>query len=244
MRKLFYILTACIAMGYCGMGYAASAKKTQLEDSAVKLEAKVPKDHETSPYMLNLLLLEVSDDMDEIPNEGTVISLKKKYEIKKHKFSNLIPRVKTDGFFQVSLKDDERGNLPLDMAGLGPFYLTKKDGDYYLITPKNYATLFGGIRNTEEALNYLAAYENLFVSPVVCVATSGNEKALKKAKRTPPRLSSAIQTAQGFEATLIIYSIIQVEGFFEKKVLLTPEGAVTVIEEPKLIQKIGDGITY
>ena len=87
-------------------------------------------------------------------------------------------------------------------------------------------------------------YENLFVSPVVCVATSGNEKALKKAKRNPPRLSSAIQTAQGFEATLIIYSIIQVEGFFEKKVLLTPEGAVTVIEEPKLIQKIGDGITY
>ena len=244
MRKLFYILTACIAMGYCSLGYSASAKKAQLEDSAVKLEAKVPKDHETSPYMLNLLLLEVSDDMDEIPNESTVISLKKKYEIKKHKFSNLIPRVKNEGFYQVSLKDDERGNLPLDMAGLGPFYLVKKNKEYYLITPKNYATLFGGIRNTEEALNYLAAYENLFVSPVVCVAIDSNEKALKKAKRNPPRLSGAIQTAQGFEATLIVYSIIQVEGFFEKKVQLTPEGEVTVIEEPKLIQKIGDGITY
>ena len=43
---------------------------------------------------------------------------------------------------------------------------------------------------------------------------------------------------------MIIYSIIQVEGFFEKKVRLTPEGVVTVIEEPQLIQKIGDGITY
>lgn len=226
---------------------AASAKKAKKEladPSAVKLEAKVPADHLDSPMMLNLLMVEAREDMDEVPNEGTIVYLKGQFEMKKHKFKNLLPRVKISDFYKVSLKAEVQKNLPLDLAGLGPFYLAKVSKDYYLLTPKNFETIFGDLRDEEEALNYLAEYENLFVSPVVCVVTPETEKGLQKAKRPPPRSSTVRRDGVDFKAQLIVYSIIQVDGFFEKEVKVTREGAVTSDQEPRLIQKISDGVSY
>lgn len=243
MGKYVYLLVVCGMVFLCG-GASAAEKKTLQEASAVKLEAKVPADHETSPYMLNLLMVEAREDLDEVPNAGTISYLKGQYEIKKYKFKNLIPRVKNEGFYKVSLKEEVQEKLPLDLAGVGPFYLAKIEKEYYLLTPQNFETIFGDLRNEEEALNYLVDYESLFVSPVVCVVTQEVEKGLKKAKRTPPRLSKAVKKGEGYEASLIVYSIIRVDGFFEKKVELTPEGKVTTSEEPRLIQKFGEGINY
>jgi hypothetical protein len=223
---------------------ARKAKKELADPSTVKLEAKVPEDHQESPMMLNLLMVEAREDIDEVPNEGTIVYLKGQFEMKKHKFKNLLPRVKISDFYKVSLKAEAQRNLPLDLAGLGPFYLAKISKEYYLLTPKNFETIFGDLRDEEEALNYLAEYENLFVSPVVCVVTSETEKGLQKAKRPPPRLSTVTRSGVDFKAQLIVYSIIQVDGFFEKEVKVTREGAVTADEEPRLIQKISDGVSY
>lgn len=232
-----------------GFSFMASAapkkpKKVVVDASAVKLEAKIPEGHETSPMMLNLLMVEAREDMDEVPNEGTIVYLKGQFEMKKHKFKNLLPRVKISDFYKVSLKAEVQKNLPLDLAGLGPFYLAKVSKDYYLLTPKNFETIFGDLRDEEEALNYLAEYENLFVSPVVCVVTPETEKGLQKAKRPPPRSSTVRRDGVDFKAQLIVYSIIQVDGFFEKEVKVTREGAVTSDQEPRLIQKISDGVSY
>ncbi len=76
------------------------------------------------------------------------------------------------------------------------------------------------------------------------MVTSETEKGLQKAKRPPPRLSTVTRSGVDFKAQLIVYSIIQVDGYFEKEVKVTREGAVTVDEEPRLIQKIGDGVSY
>lgn len=241
------LLSFIFIFGFSLGADAASAKKAKKEladPSAVKLEAKVPADHQDSPMMLNLLMVEAREDMDEVPNQGTIVYLKGQFEMKKHKFKNLLPRVKITDFYKVSLKAEAQKNLPLDLAGLGPFYLAKVSKEYYLLTPKNFETIFGDLRDEEEALNYLAEYENLFVSPVVCVVTSETEKGLRKAKRPPPRLSTVTRSGVDFKAQLIVYSIIQVDGYFEKEVKVTREGAVTVDEEPRLIQKIGDGVSY
>lgn len=228
----------------CGSVQAVE-KKTLADASTISLEAKVPQDHETSPYMLNLLMVEARDDMDAVPNEATIISLKGQFEIKKYKFKKLIPRVKVDNFYTVSLNKEAQKDLPIDLAGAGPFYLAKIKTDYYLLTPKNFMTIFGNLRNTTEALDYLLEYEKLFVSPVVLVVTNSTEKSLKKSGRIPPRLTQVTATKDGYSASMIIYSVMQVEGFFEKKVSLTKEGVVKIdTDSTRLIQKIGDGIKY
>ncbi len=241
------LLSFVFIFGFSFAADAASARKAKKEladPSTVKLEAKVPEDHQESPMMLNLLMVEAREDIDEVPNEGTIVYLKGQFEMKKHKFKNLLPRVKISDFYKVSLKAEAQRNLPLDLAGLGPFYLAKISKEYYLLTPKNFETIFGDLRDEEEALNYLAEYENLFVSPVVCVVTSETVKGLQQAKRPPPRLSTGTRSGVDFKAQLIVYSIIQVDGFFEKEVKVTREGAVTADEEPRLIQKISDGVSY
>jgi len=241
------LLSFVFIFGFSFAAEAASAKKAKKEladPSTVKLEAKVPEDHQESPMMLNLLMVEAREDMDEVPNQGTIVYLKGQFEMKKHKFKNLLPRVKITDFYKVSLKAEAQKNLPLDLAGLGPFYLAKISKEYYLLTPKNFETIFGDLRDEEEVLNYLAEYENLFVSPVVCVVTPETEKGLQKVKRPPPRSSSVSRSGVDFKAQLVVYSIIQVDGFFEKEVKVTREGAVTADEEPRLIQKISDGVSY
>lgn len=246
MRKtgLGLLLSSIFIFGFSLAADAASAKKELADPSTVKLEAKVPEDHQESPMMLNLLMVEAREDMDEVPNEGTIVYLKGQFEMKKHKFKNLLPRVKIGDFYKVSLKAETQKNLPLDLAGLGPFYLAKVSKDYYLLTPKNFETIFGDLRDEEEALNYLAEYENLFVSPIVCVVTPETEKGLRKVKRPPPRSSTVSRSGVDFKAQLIVYSIIQVDGFFEKEVKVTREGTVTADQEPRLIQKIGEGVSY
>lgn len=240
-KLALWILALCFI---CGSVHAVE-KKSLVDASTISLEAKVPPNHETSPYMLNLLMVEARDDMEDVPNAATIVSLKGQYEIKKHKFQDLIPRVKIDNFYTVSLKKEAQQDLPIDLAGAGPFYLAKVKDDYYLLTPKNFETIFGNLRNTSEALDYLVEYEKIFVSPVVLVATKDTEKSLKKSGRTPPRLSQVTSTQDGYSATMIIYSVMQVEGFFEKKVTLTKEGKVTIdIESTRLIQRIGEGIKY
>ncbi len=246
VEKTVWLLVIVILGGwlFTSSGWAAD-KKEMIEFTEGLLEAEVPSDHLTSPYMLNLLMVEARDDMLDVPNENTIIYLKGSYEIKKYKFKDLIPRVEIDNFYRVSLKENVQKNLPIDLAGLGPFYLAEKKDKYYLLTPKNFAKIFGGIRSEEEALNYLASYENLFVSPVVYVATPETERSLKKIERKPPRLSQAVKTAEGFDVVMVIYAVIRVDGFFEKKVSLTPEGVVTPSEEkPRMILKFGEGITY
>ena len=232
-----------------GFSFMASAapkkpKKVVVDASAVKLEAKIPEGHETSPMMLNLLMVEAREELDEVPNEGTILYLKGQFEMKKHKFKTLQPRVKINDFHKVSLKAEAQKNLPLDLAGLGPFYLARVSKEYYLLTPKNFETIFGDLRDEEEALDYLAEYENLFVSPVVCVVTTETAKGLKKAKRPPPRLSEVQRSGLDFEELLVIYSVIQIDGYFEKRVQLTRDGSVRMESEPRLIQKLGDGISY
>jgi len=211
------------------------------EDKAPHWNAKVPRDHETSPIMLNLLMAEALQS-NQIPNSEVITMLKGYYEIKKHKFKKLKTNIKIDGIFKVSLKKDSTLRVPLDLAGSGPFYLLRDSGEYYLITPENFTKLFANYRNEKEAMNYLEVYENLFVDPLISFVTEENQKTLKKAKRNPPKISKIIQTADGYEADIVIYSVLYLEVFYEKKVILDKSGKVTITQEPKIIEKIVTGI--
>lgn len=249
MKHLIFLratVVILITLLPCSNLFAAKKEIRNVSDPSIKWEAKVPKNHETSPYMLNLLMYEVREDMEELPNADTIVALKGKYDIKKYKFKKLLPRVKIDTFYEVALNPEYGEDLPIDMAGIGPFYLFKVDDVYHLLTPNNYQAIFGNIRTADEAMDYLVEYERIFVSPVVCIANKETEKSLKKAGRIPPRLSNIAKKEDGsYEATLVVYSVMRIDGFFEKKVQLSQDGKVTPDENPpRLIQKVGEGIKY
>lgn len=223
MRRLLFII---LALHLCA-SYAFACDVTFWE-------AKIPPGAETDPIALN-----ISSGEKNIPNRDTVESIRDKYVIAPHSFSALRPKVVNSGIFEV------KAPVPPDMAGTGPFYLVKIETNYYALTKRNFARLFGPIEKKSEVLPYLRVYEYLFGNKFAEIVTEDIAKKLSKkgapeapkpgqsnqppleVNRTPPKLTQVTKVKDGFRVTLITYSAYHIEAFYEKVVYIGRDGIVT-----------------
>src|SRR4029434_7283460 len=121
-------------------------------------EAVLPPGGETDPIVLNKALGKTdASSLEQVKGS--------KGELRPQNFPDLAPKTSAhEGLFRVVLTK-EGVVLPPDMAGTGPFFLLKADGRYRLLTPRNFATLYGPLKKKEELLPYVAAYTKIFLDP-------------------------------------------------------------------------------
>ena len=107
-------------------------------------EAALPNGGHTDPVALNQAAGEA---------RATALEMVKgaKGELQPQEIAGLKPAVAIEGVFRVFLKKDGIA-LPPDMDGTGPFYVFKIDGAFYLLTQRNFATLYGPVKSKEEVL--------------------------------------------------------------------------------------------
>jgi hypothetical protein len=206
---------------------------------SIGFEAPVTMGHELDPVLLNRLY-----GRKEVPNQNVVESLKGSYEMKSFSFPDLKVRNSNLKIYIVALKEKLDQRVPPDMAGTGPFYLVKSEGQFFVLTTNNFAKVYSPLEKPSQVVPYLQAYENQFIDPFCRLVHEDNKKEFLKLKRTPPSLTQVSEQANGYTVKMIIYVGVHIEAFFEKTVTVTKDGQVKLLDGPKLLQKLGDGVFF
>jgi hypothetical protein len=202
-------------------------------------EAKIPPGTETDPIALNIAFGE-----KDIPNRDIVEGLKGEYEIKPYSFAGLAPKATNDGIFIVAVKEDSGKWAPPDMAGTGPFHLIKAGTNYYAITERNCARLFGPIEKKGEVLPYLGIYEHLFGDRFADIVTEDTAKDAPEKERKPPKFTRVKELKDGFRVDLVFFTMVHIEAYFETTVHVGRDGVVTEVKPLRMIKKIGEGVRF
>jgi len=209
------------------------------EGEAPKWEAKLPPGAEADPVALN-----IARGVKDIPNRDVVEGLKGAYEIQPHRFARLAPKATNDGIFQASVKKGSGFWIPPDMGGTGPFYLVKAGSNYYALTERNFAGLFGPIERKSEVLPYLEVHEALFGNRFAQIVTEDTEKQEGEGKRKPPKITKIKELKDGFRVTLVTYTMVHIEAYFEKTVRVGRDGVVKVEKPERILKQVGEGILF
>lgn len=194
-------------------------------------EAKIPPDAETDPIALNLAF-----GVKEIPNRDIVERLRGVYGIQPHSFSNLVAKVAGVEIHKVAVRRDSGKWAPPDMAGIGPFYLLRAGTNYFALTSSNFTRLFAPLTNKSEVLPYLAAREELYGNRFADIVTAGT-RGLPK----PPKRTEVTEVKDGFRVTLVTYTTVHIEAFFETTLHVGRDGVVTVEAPQTLLKMVGNG---
>lgn len=250
MTRLLFIMIAFCSCISCVFAY-----------DAPNWEAKIPQGAETDPIALNIAFGE-----NDIPNRDVVeeLKLKNAYIITAHSFTGLASKARNDGIFEVTIRSNSRIPVPPDMAGTGPFYLVKIGTNYYALTRRNFARLFGPIEKKTEVLPYLRVYEYLFGNQFAEIVTEDTAKKLFKLKKgaqeapkpgqstqtpqevtqAPPKVTQVTRLKDGFRVTLVTYTMYHIEAFFEKTVYVGRDGIVKEEKPERILKEIGGGFVF
>ena len=223
---------------------AACAQTSVSRAEAQNWEAKVPPGAETDPIALNITF-----GKKDILNRSIVESLKNDYEIKPYAFAGLKPKAANDGIFEVSIKRGVEQKWRPDMGGIGPFYLVKAGTNYYAITRRNLAQLFSPIEKKSEVLSYLGVFQSLFGNKFAHIVTADADTEKEAhvnwpTKPKPPKFTEVTELKDGFRVTLVTYTHLHIEAFFEKTVHVGRDGVVNEEKPEQILKKIGDGIRF
>lgn len=202
-------------------------------------ESKIPAGAETNAIALNIAF-----GVKDIPNRSTVERLdrSKAYGVEPHFFTNLVPKVVGVGVFKVAVRRDSGQWAPPDMGGVGPFYLLKEGTNYFALTSTNFTRLFAPLTDKAEVVPYLAAREELYGNRFADIVTA--ETARQPYLRKSPKLTEVTEVKDGFRVTLVTYTMVHIEAFFETTLHVGRDGVVKVETPQTLLKRIGDGIAF
>ena len=200
-----------------------------------KWEAPLPNGSHTDPIALN--------NAAGTARAATGEMLKgAKGELRPQEIADLKPAVPIEGVFRVFLKN-EGMILPPDMEGTGPFYVIKTEGAHYLLTPRNFATLFGPPKSKADVLPYVKVFDKLLLNPQAELVVSATEtKGFQKI--APPAVTEVTESGDGWDVRAILYSAHRVKAFYEEQLRVTRDGIVEVKTKAKLIKEIGPGYMF
>jgi hypothetical protein len=163
-------------------------------------------------------------------------------QLRPQNFPDLKPKAAHEGLFRVVLAK-EGVVLPPDMAGTGPFFLLKAEGRYHLLTPRNFATLYGPVKTKEEVLPYVSIYTKVFLDPYASlVRTAADVKDFQKVE--PPALTEVTEADGGWVVRAILFSAYRVRAFYEARLRVQQDGAVVVEEKIRKIKELGPGFMF
>ncbi len=198
-------------------------------------EAPLPGGQHTDPIALNKAAGETAAAILEMVKGA-------KGELQPQNFPDLKSKTPLDGIFRVILKN-EGAILPPDMAGAGPFHVFKTGGSYYLLTRRNFASLFGPLKSKDEVLPFVRTFDKLFANPFADIVTSDKEaKGFQKVP--PPAVTEITESGDGWDVRLILYSGHRVRAFYEERLRVERDGTVAVKEKTKLLKEIGPGYMF
>jgi hypothetical protein len=226
-------------------------------------EARIPAGSENDPIAISKAFGEAD------PTKYIDKELRDKYVLDSDSFigfkpfTELMPKAPNADIYRVALGRGWRHRVWPDQGGVGPFFLVKYGSSYYALTKGNFARCFGPIEKETEILPYLRAYEYLFGNKFTEIVTEEVAKKLstmraaseapkpgqpaqthREINRVPPKLTKITKVKNGYRVTLITYSRYHIEAFFEKTVLVSRNGIVTVEKPERILKKIGDGIVF
>lgn len=165
-----------------------------------------------------------------------------KGELQPQNFPDLKSKAPHDGIFRVLLKN-EGVVLPPDMGGTGPFYIFKTGGSYYLLTRRNFASLFGPLKSKDEVLPFVRTFDKLFTNPFSDAVTSAKDaKGFQKVP--PPAVTEITESGDGWDVRLILYSGHRVRAYYEERLRVERDGTVAVKEKTKMLKEIGPGYMF
>ena len=198
-------------------------------------EAPLPGGRHLDPMALNQAAGETNGAVEEMVKGA-------KGELQPQNFPDLKSKVPHDGIFRVVLKK-EGIVLPPDMGGTGPFHVFKAGGSFYLLTRRNFATLFGPLKSKEDVLPFVRTFDKLFTNPLSDVVTSAKEaKGFQKVP--PPAVTEITENSDGWDVRLILYSGHRVRAYYEERLRVERDGTVEVREKTKLLKEIGPGFMF
>jgi hypothetical protein len=199
-------------------------------------EAVLPPGGETDPIVLNKALGKTdASSLEQVKGS--------KGELRPQAFPELAPKTSAhEGLFRVVLTK-EGAVLPPDMTGTGPFFLLKAEGRYYLLTPRNFAALYGPVKTKEEMFPYVSVYTKVFLDPYAnLVRTPADVKDFQKVE--PPALTEVTEADGGWAVRLILFSAYRVRAFYEARLRLKQSGEVVVEEKVHKIKELGPGFLF
>lgn len=203
--------------------------------NAGEFEAPVPQDQETNLITLNRL-----SGVNTVANRDSVDARQRNYVVAPHAFNGLVPKWKVNGIFEVAPKGGQV--WPPDMAGIGPFYLLQAGSNYFLLTPANFAKVYGPITNAAEVLPYLRVHQMLFGDRFGTIVTEAF-KARRSRDEQPPEVTKVEEVKGGFKVRLVIYHGVHRRAFYAETVKLRRNGSVKA-GQPKLLKDLGRGIVF
>jgi len=231
-KQILSIVLACAgALVFAGCATTSAPKPATANN---KLDAPVPTGLETNLVTLNILSGMSSAN---IPNRASVEHPRRPYEVSPYVFKDIASKMKLDGIFKVAPKGG--GVWPPDMAGIGPFFLLKSQGCYYLLTPANFARAFGPITKVAEVLPYIKNYEILFGDKFGTVITD-EFKSDGDNKDAPPETTKIEVVKDGFDVRLVMYHYLHNRLYYAKTMKLNRNGTIQVIDT-KTLKYLGRG---
>jgi hypothetical protein len=215
---------------------ALAAAATPAHADKIAWEAALPPGGETDPIVLNKAVGKTdASSLEQVKGS--------KGELRPQNFPDLAPRTSAhEGLFRVVLTK-EGVVLPPDMTGTGPFFLLKAEGRYHLLTPRNFATLFGPLKTKEEVLPYVSVYTKIFLDPYASlVRTPLDVKDFQKVE--PPALTEVTEAPGGWVVRVILFSAYRVRAFYEARLRVQQDGAIVVEEKIRKIKELGPGFMF
>ena len=128
------------------------------------------------------------------------------------------------------------------MAGTGPFYLLKEGTNYFALTQNNFARLFAPLTNKSEVLPYPAAHEMLYGNRFAECVT--DETAGLSDSPKPPKLTKVTEVKDEFRVTLVTYTMVHIEAFFETTLHAGRDGVVKLEKPETVLKRIGNGNVF
>ena len=202
------------------------------EAAPPELEALLPQGRHTDPVVLNKAAGTAASDMV----KGA------KGELRPQEIAGLKSKLPIEGVFRVYFKKEGIA-IPPDMEGTGPFHVFKIGGAYHLLTPRNFATLYGPPKSKDEVLPFVKAFDKLFTNPLAEFVFSQTE-AKGFQKIPPPAVSDIAEVADGWNVKAILYSAHKVSAFYEEHLHVGRDGMVEVKEKAQIIKEIGPGFMF
>ncbi|MEO7318782.1 MAG: hypothetical protein ABIZ56_07315 [Chthoniobacteraceae bacterium] len=198
-------------------------------------EAALPKGTHTDAVALNKAAGETGAAVLEMVKGA-------KADLRPQEIADLKPVVAIEGVFRVFLKKDGIA-LPPDMEGTGPFYVFKTGGAFYLLTRRNFATLYGPLKSTEDVVPFVRVFDKLFTNPQSELVVSASEtKGFQKV--APPAVTEVKESGDGWDVRAILYSAYRVKAFYEERLHVGRDGMVEVKEKARIIKEIGPGYMF
>ena len=198
-------------------------------------EAALPAGRETDAVALNQAAGETRATTLEMVKGATA-------ELLPQEVAGLKTKVPIEGPFRVFFKKGGIA-LPPDMEGTGPFYVFKTEGAFYLLTRRNFATLYGPVETKEAVLPYVKVFDKLFTNPQAqLVISAADTKGFVDV--APPALTEVKESGDGWEVRAILYSAYRVKAFYEERLHVGRDGRVEAREKVKVLKELGPGYLF